>query len=308
MTMAQSYYPLRVMTWNVENLFDTIHDEGFQDEEFLPQAARKWTKHRYWKKLTDLSRVIAAVSEDGGIPDLIGMCEVENDSVLTTLTKRSVLRNLGYSYVMTQCEDARGIDVALLYQPSRFKLLEQRAVRVPSKAEGLRPTRDILYAKGLVLTNEGTDTLHVFVVHLPSRTGGHEGDQNRRLAAQTLWNVVDSVDKVRERTMKPAHILAMGDFNADHRDRIFRHAPLRLTDDPKCAGTYCFQGFWQWIDHILVSESVETKGMAKPIQLPWLMEENKTYSVPMPRRTFRGPTYHGGVSDHLPVLLDISIK
>ncbi len=123
---------LRVMEWNVENLFDTVHDEGFQDQEFLPGSERRWTSHRYWQKMTELARVVVAVGEDGGIPDLIGLCEVENDSVLTTFTRRSVLRHLGYRYVMSRSEDLRGVDVALLYQPARFGLIDYRSPRVTS--------------------------------------------------------------------------------------------------------------------------------------------------------------------------------
>lgn len=293
--------PLRVMTWNVENLFDTVHDEGFHDEEFLPQSERHWTPHRYWQKLTEVSRVIAAVADDGGVPDLVGLCEVENDSVLHTLTRRSALRHLGYQYVMTHSQDARGVDVALLYQPVHFRLLDSHSIRVPSREAGLPSTRDILYAKGLVLAEKGIDTLHVLVVHLPSRAGGHEGDRNRKLAAQTLWQFVDSLMSEGG----GAQVVVMGDFNAARRDRIFKRAPLRLTDDTRQPGTYCYRGFWQWIDHILVSPSVQTQTSARPIRFPWLLEANKTYGGDMPFRTYRGPSYHGGISDHLPVILDL---
>lgn len=288
------------MSWNVENLFDTVHDVGFRDEEFMPTSERRWTGGRYWRKLTDVSRVVAAVADDGGLPDLIGLCEVENDSVMTTLCRRSVLRQMEYSYVMTHSEDERGIDVALLYLPVHFRLLDSRSIRVPSRQQGLRPTRDFLYVKGLVLTGKGVDTLHVIVVHLPSRAGGREGDKNRRLAAQRLWEVVDSVLRT-----DGARLVVMGDFNADARDRIFKHAPLRLTDDRHESGTYSFRGYWQWIDHILVSPSIDIPSPARPVKLPWLLEENKTYGGQMPRRTFRGPAYHGGTSDHLPLLLDL---
>ena len=306
--VAQQKEPLRLLTWNLENLFDTEDDEGFADEEFLPESSRHWTKHRYWEKMTEVARVVAAVTEEGGLPALIGVCEVENDSVLTTLTKRSVLRHLGYHYVMTHSEDARGIDVALLYQPTRFRLLEHHDIRVPSRAHGLHPTRDILYAKGLVLTGEGgIDTLHVMVVHLPSRASGQQGDRNRSLAADVLWHMVDSIVGNRAGTAVVPRIVAMGDFNASGQDRIFKRASLRLTDDSKAAGTYCFQGYWQWLDHILVSASIETVGDARPVELPWLLEENKSYGGEMPRRTFRGPSYHGGISDHLPVVLDLQL-
>ncbi len=307
---SDTRFQLRILEWNVENLFDTVHDEGFRDEEFLPQGERRWTSYRYWQKLNDIARVIAGVAEDGHIADLVGLCEVENDSALTMLTQRSLLRTLHYQYIMTNCEDERGIDVALLYQPARFRPLEHRAVRVPSRENGLRATRDILYVKGLVQsgrTTEGTDTLHVLVVHLPSRAGGHEGDRNRRLAARTLADVVDSIyatSRQEVTAMEPA-VLLMGDFNVSRHDRLFKQLPLRLTDDLESPGTYCFQGLWQWLDHILISRALTADRSASPVRLPWQLEENKTYGGKMPRRTFRGPTYHGGISDHLPLLLDL---
>ena len=100
-------------------------------------------------------------------------------------------------------------------------------------------------------------------------------------------------------------VVVMGDFNAALGDRVFRDVPLRTTDDARAQGTYSFRGFWQWLDHVLVSESVVTRQAARPVELPWLLEENMTYGGKMPRRTFRGPTYHGGISDHLPVVLDM---
>ena len=293
----------RVLEWNVENLFDTIPDDGFRDEEFLPHGERHWTSFRYWQKLTEIAKVIAAVADDGGFPDLIGLCEVENDSVLTTLTERSVLRSMGYRYVITHCEDERGIDCALLYFPDRFRLLEHRGIRVPSRKHGYRATRDILYAKGLILGAENQlDTLHVLVVHLPSRTGGQEGDRNRMLAAETLWSVVDSLQT------NTSSVLVMGDFNAGRNDRVFKRCPLRVADDPKDPGTYCYQGIWQWLDHILVSPSLAGNSVAHSVRLPWLLEENKTYGVDMPRRTYRGPAYHGGISDHLPLVMDLYLN
>lgn len=296
---------LRVLSWNLENLFDTRDDADTNDEEYLPEGERHWTPYRYWQKLTEVARVVVALEDEGGIPDIIGLCEVENDTVLTALTRRSPLRELDYSYVMTHSEDVRGIDVALLYQPARFRLLTSCSIRVPSREQGFRPTRDILYAKGLVLASEGVDTLHVFVVHLPSRAGGRGGDKNRRLAAKTLWEAVDSV--AAQPAAHAAHILVMGDFNAGAKDRIFKHAPLRLTDDLHAPGTYCYRGYWQWLDHILLSSSLLASEPAHPVSFPWLLEENRTYGGYMPRRTYRGPTYHGGISDHLPLYITIGL-
>ena len=300
---------LRIMEWNVENLFDTVDDEGFRDEEFLPQGERHWTSFRYWKKLSDISKVIVATTDDGPLPAIIGLCEVENDSVLTALTHRSILRSLGYDYVMTHSDDARGVDVAMLYLPTSFRPLEKRDVRVPSAEHGLPSTRDILYVKGLVRSSSqpsGVDTLHAVVVHLPSRLGGQQGNRNRTLAAKTLWSLVDSITKAGVQNVPS--IVLMGDFNAGGKDRIFKLSSLQLTDHPQLLGTYCYRGVWQWIDHILVSSSLTCLSPAVPLSLPWLLEAPNSSGVQMPRRTFRGETYHGGISDHLPLVLDLRLR
>ena len=120
----------RVVSWNVENLFDIHHDSLKNDREFLPDALRHWNYTRYKKKLTDMARVITAVGE-WEPPALVGLCEVENDTVLRDLTRRSPLKELNYRYVMTDSPDLRGIDVALLYQRDLFKLLSFRSVSIP---------------------------------------------------------------------------------------------------------------------------------------------------------------------------------
>ena len=157
-----------------------------------------------------------------------------------------------------------------------------------------------------VLAGQGVDTLHVFVTHLPSRAGGQDGDRKRRLAAETLWGAVDSLcaASVGRGEAAPPKVVVMGDFNAGRRDRVFRHSPLLLTDDRRDKGTYYFRGQWEWLDHILVSSSVTTQGSSQVVRLPWLLEKTKN-GEDMPRRIFRGPSYHGGVSDHLPVVLDL---
>ena len=129
-----------------ENLFDCRHDSLKEDREFLPGGEKKWTPSRYWRKLDALSKVVAAVGEER-LPDLVGLCEVENDSVLFDLTRRSSLRALGYRYVATHSPDVRGIDVALLYQPGSFRLLESRGITVPSVDAGFRPAQ-CLVCKG----------------------------------------------------------------------------------------------------------------------------------------------------------------
>ena len=122
-----------VMAWNVENVFDTLHDAGKLDEEFLPEGSHRWTRYRLFRKLKAIGKTIVAVDSVQPI-DVIGLCEVENDTVMTCLTERTQLRKLGYHYIMTHSEDERGIDVALLMPPCgsgclAMKVCEPRPAR-----------------------------------------------------------------------------------------------------------------------------------------------------------------------------------
>ncbi len=301
---AQSSF--RVVSWNVENLFDCRHDTLKNDLEFLPDSRRQWTWGRYWRKVEDISRVIMGIGEFSA-PALVGLCEVENDSVMLALTRRGLLRSIGYNYVMTSSPDTRGVDVALIYHPTMFRLLGYESRRVPSAEAGLRPTRDLLHAWGLTA---GNDTLHVVVCHLPSRAGGsREGRQNRMLATQSLASLIDSL-----LTANPdCQLLVMGDFNATLRDRelkaLLKHSPLiPLTPDKRrpTSGTYRYRGFWSWIDHIMVSPtlSVHTPHQVRLYTQSW-MQRPITDGTWYPRRTYMGETYNGGVSDHVPIYVDI---
>lgn len=173
---------------NCENLFDTRHDSLKNDVEFLPEGSYHWTPYRYWHKVNHLGQEIVGVgceeaSGDVQLPDLVALCEVENDSVLFDLTKRSAIRTAGYEYVMTDSPDERGIDVALMYQPFSFSLIHSWSIRV-KRLPDTRPTRDILYVSGRIITG---DTLHVFVVHAPSRRGGERESRPYRLQVASQW-------------------------------------------------------------------------------------------------------------------------
>ncbi|MBQ6033690.1 MAG: endonuclease, partial [Prevotella sp.] len=156
---------------NCENLFDTRHDKLKQDQEYLADGVRHWNRHRYWDKVNHIAKEIISCGDQAmgwQLPDFVALCEVENDSVMRDLTQRSSLRNAGYQYVMTDSPDERGIDVALLYSPFSFRLLHSHAIRI-EPLKKMRPTRDILYATGTLVNG---DTLHVMVVHAPSRFNG----------------------------------------------------------------------------------------------------------------------------------------
>lgn len=313
----------RVMSYNVENLFDTRHDTLKQDHEFLPDALRRWTPHRYYRKLDALARVIAAVGGDR-MPWLVGLCEVENDSTLHHLTRRSALRQAGYRYLIAPSPDVRGIDVALLYHPLRFKPHHVQPLAVPKPQPDSRPTRHILYTAGRLVSG---DTLHLLVAHFPSRRGGARQTEPYRLAAaRTLRHITDSLSR---RHFHP-NILLMGDFNdlpsSPSIRRVLEAAPIPAqTDDIYSThlyhllaqkatarphyGSYKFQGEWQLIDHLIASGSLLHPN--SPISLipdsadvctaPFLLTPDLPHGGFKPYSTYIGPRYQGGYSDHLPV-------
>lgn len=294
-TCAQRF---RVATWNVENLFDTVHDPRKDDHEFLPAATRRWNGARYWRKLRNIAQTLAAME----LPAVVALQEVENDTVLRDLTRRTQLWPAGYRHIVTDSPDVRGVDVALLYRPEKFKLLSWHAVRIPSAEHGLSPTRDILVTTGLV----GQDTLHVCVVHMPSRRNSNRRSaQNRLLAMQTLCHVVDSLSDRK--------VVVMGDFNAEPGDKSLLELSSRMctllpTDAKtlrKQRGTYYFRGVWGFLDHIFVSMPLQRQALeqAQECRFPWLLRTVKN----IPHRTYGGNSYLGGISDHLPLIADFDL-
>lgn len=291
---------------NCENMFDYTHDVGKHDTEYLPEATRHWTKKRYWHKLNNIAQELLSCSSDnGGIPDLIALCEVENDSVMRDLTKRSLLRNAGYEYLMTSSPDERGIDVALMYSPYSFAPIRSYGIRV-EPIEGMRATRDILYACGETVSG---DTLHVFVVHQPSRFGGEKFSRPfRKVVADRVCASVDSI-----RALSPeAKVMIAGDFNdaADSPSLLqyYQHGLMNITKDAVgdngVKGTYRYQGEWESIDHILGSAYIYNKVDTAYVQASlFLLEEDAGYGGYRPRRTYVGPRYQSGYSDHLPLIV-----
>ena len=292
---------------NCENLFDCQHDSLKNDTEFLPTAGRQWTPRRYWRKLDNIGRTIISCTPDTvtfQLPDLVALVEVENDSVLHDLTRRSLLRNAGYEYVMTCSPDERGLDVALLFQPFSFQLLHHYPLRV-EPLEGMRPTRDILYVSGRDMSG---DTLHVFVVHAPSRYGGER--ETRPFRQQVAQRLMQSVDSLR--ALSPAaRILVAGDFNDYFRDASLQYlesqnlqnVSKKATGHHGARATYRFQGLWASLDHIFVSTSLQTAlDTCYVNDQPFLLEEDEKYGGVKPRRTYNGFRYQRGFSDHLPLV------
>jgi len=292
---------LTLVELNCENMFDCQHDPLKDDTEWMPDGKRKWTPARYWRKLNHIGQEILSCQQEG-VPDLVALVEVENDSCLFDLTHRSLLRGAGYEYLMTQSPDVRGIDVALLYQPMTFRPICYDYLDV-KPLEGMRPTRDILYVKGETLRG---DTLHVFVVHAPSRFGGEKQSRpNRQLIADRLVGIVRQLPA-------DAKVIIAGDFNDEATDPALRflednglhNVTAKATGSHGAKATYRYQGVWQSIDHVFVSavllNSVEQSFIN---DAPFLLEEDKKYGGVKPLRTYNGYRYQRGFSDHLPLVV-----
>ncbi len=298
---------LTVVELNCENLFDTVDDSLKRDESFLPASNYHWTPNRYWRKLNRVGQAILSCGMLDSlqvVPDLVALTEVENDSVMRDLTCRSLLRQAGYSYVMTDSPDERGIDVALLYSPFAFRLLRYHSIRVAPMSH-FSATRDILYVSGEVISG---DTLHVFVVHAPSRSGGERFTRPYRLhVARHLCHAIDSL---RATTPAP-HIIVMGDFN-DYTDdaAMLLLRSKNLTDISARAhgrhgakGTYRYHGVWGSLDHVLCDGSMAARLVECHVNdAPFLLCDDEKYGGVKPRRTYLGPRYLGGFSDHLPLV------
>ena len=293
---------------NCENLFDYRHEEGKDDMEWTVTSPRHWNKGRYWRKLNNIGQEIISCGETQHLawqlPDMVALCEVENDSVLKDLTERSVLRNAGYRYLITHSPDLRGIDVALLYSPASFGLIRSYALRI-KPLSGMRPTRDILYACGETVSG---DTLHVFVVHAPSRFGGERQTRpNRRIVGERLMASIDSI-----RSLHPQpRIIVAGDFNDGDNDPLLKYLhSQRLHNISEGAmghhgakATYKYQGKWENIDHILVSSALVPAFQEVYVHDPdFLLEEDTQYGGKQPHRNYNGMRYQRGFSDHLPLV------
>ncbi|MDL2265790.1 endonuclease [Parabacteroides sp. OttesenSCG-928-G07] len=330
---AQQTVGFRVMWYNVENLFDTQDNPKTNDDEFLPGGNRRWTPKRYNHKLQQLAKVITAAGE-WDTPALVGLCEVENDSVILDLLNRTPLKKQQYRYCMTTGSDTRGIQVALLYQRDKFALLGNSSIPVLSSGKHHKPTRDILHVWGKVASQ---DTLDLFLCHFPSRSGGEkETEANRMDAAAILRSLCDSIANIRETPF----ILLMGDFNDEPSNKSIKDIlcayPLssivsdlddprkgdlklyNLFSDPKrqsFPGSYKYQGGWTQLDQIIVSETLIQQNntihiwpeSARLFSPSFILTKDKTWQGVRPKRTYYGYKYEGGFSDHFPLLLDLVV-
>ena len=312
----------RIGFYNVENLFDINDDPVKIDSEYLPTSRIQWTIERYEKKLQNIAKVVDALN-----PTILGMTEVENDLVLQDLVNQSLIKSKNYGFVHFESPDERGIDVALIYKKADFtvKNKEFHRINFPNSND---KTRDILQVDGVILGQN----ISVFVNHFPSRRGGAEASEDKRIfVAQMLKKAVDAAMKKDKNT----HVIIMGDLNDDPSDKSLTEGLEAKQWDRNTSnelivnglynlasgvkrdglGSYYYQKNWEVIDQIIVSGNLlaENSTLVTQDQESIFKEDFITYlekksGLRLPNRTYTGPIYRGGFSDHFPVYVSVFLK
>lgn len=287
-----------IVFWNLENFFDYRDGGGGDaDREFSPWGSRHWTRKRFYAKCNLIAKALLWIGDQAGrMPDMIGFAEVENAFVLRRLLQGTALKKLDYAYVHYDSPDPRGIDVALFYRRDVWKKIAAKPCRVGDSLTFR--TRDILQVR--LARRDGRDTLDLLVCHLPSKYGGVALSQQRRgVALERLKAVADSLAADGN-----GRIVAMGDFNDTPDQPQFRmlepalHSLYRSGD-----GTIRYEGRWEWIDLAFVSSLLLPFSRMGKVEIPFLMTRDSAHPGDKPLRTYSGPRYLGGVSDHCPIII-----
>ena len=302
-----------VAFYNLENLFDTYDDEYTNDNDFLPDSAKRWTTKRYHNKLRKLGYAISNIGleETGKLPSIIGFAEVENKLVIDELLQGKHLNDTPYDFVHYDSPDERGIDVAFVYDKRVFELVISETFQLNIYDEDGEKdyTRDILLVTGKL---DGV-LIYFIVNHWPSRHDGAEETEYKRLAASNKVNQI--IETLREENHNPK-IIVMGDFNDEPfsnsiKNLVFENDlfnPME-TIDQKRRGSLSHDHKWNLFDQILFSTNFFETGQdnlsfeeANVFDEDFLKLFNGPYKG-TPFRTYVGKKYKGGYSDHFPVYI-----
>lgn len=308
--------------YNLENLFDTLIDPDpnkILQEDFTPKGQKKWTAEHYQEKLVNMAKVISELGTEV-TPDglaVLGVCEVENKSVLEDLVKVKSIKERGYKVVHYDSQDKRGIDVGLLYNPKYFKVISSKNFSLRS-VDTTFYSRDQLLVTGLL----NGEKIHVIVAHWPSRRGGEKRSKPRRASAAKLGRMI--VDSLQANDPN-AKVFYMGDLNDDPTDEsVKKHLRAQGKKEnmkkgdlfnpwesyyKKGIGTLAYRDTWNLFDQIMVSKSLLGKNYAslklyksKIFSKPYLKNSEGRYKG-YPFRTYSFGAYIGGYSDHFPVYM-----
>ena len=314
---SASAMPLRVVSYNVENLFHPKHDSVMIDSlwvekddwEWTAEGERRWSYSRYERKVENIARVLTNIGEWEGV-DIAGLQVVENAACLRKLCY--TLRRGEYDFVHYESPDLRGIDVALVYKKSRIDTLNSKPIRIQNtdRFPDRLQTRDILYVCARV---DKRDTLHLFVCHLPSQRGGTaETEWKRETVKKVLQGAVDSVLAIEPQ----AKIIVMGDFNGEPQPSEgggvtgdgLRGVSYQEPVNGKETGTHKYHGRWSCLDQFYTSPALDSLSTVRIYDAEWVQEPDEKYLGLRPKRTFNGYRYQkDGFSDHLPIVLTTSL-
>lgn len=313
----RKYEVYSVCFYNLENLFDTINNNGKYDLEFSPQGSRQWNGDKYRSKLKNIAHAISNMATETTPlgPAVIGIAEVENRSVLEDLVKQEEIRSWRLQVVHHDSPDRRGVDVSLLYNPRLFRVLNVTNARLSIEDNPDFRTRDQMCVTGMM----GEDKVSIIVNHWPSRLGGQEQSSYLREAAAAL--VKHTVDSLLADDPNQG-IIVMGDLNDDPQDRSVANVlggkknKDDVTDDngfynpwwstlDSGIGTLAYKGSWNLFDQILVSKyflgdrSHLTFFKSDVLNWDFLKNTEGNY-VGYPLRTYASGVFLNGYSDHFP--------
>ncbi|MCF6279496.1 MAG: endonuclease [Flavobacteriaceae bacterium] len=299
-----------VAFYNLENLFDTIDDPKTFDDDFTSDGKLKWNKKRYQKKIKKLTSVMQQLGTEKSFypPIIIGVAEIENKTVLNDLIYSKSLKSFHYDFVQYDSPDMRGIDVGFLYNKQFFELLSSEVFPLYLEdEEGNQDfTRDALLVKG----NFNGELMHIIINHWPSRRKGTEESEYKRLKASELNRSI--VDKIYQEN-KDAKIVIMGDFNDNPTNKSIQNL---IKDDffnpmqsliSKGDGTLKYGDDWFLFDQIIFSKNfMEAKENQHSFKYAEVFDRDfmkvfRGKNKGKPFRTYIGPWYQGGFSDHFPV-------
>ncbi len=337
MSCAQGKRSYVIGFYNLENLFDTYHDEGKNDYEYLPDGANQWTEAKYTKKLHNMASVIRAMKDENKVwHAVLGVSEIENRHVLEDLVSQPEIAEANYQIVHYDGPDRRGVDVALLYRPNLFKVLESKSIpfdfnssiafSLNEEEKAYFRTRDILMVRGML----GNEMFAFFVAHLPSRIGGKGGDLRSR-GGEIMYQ--ESMRLMAE--YPDIKIVAMGDMNDNPTDpsmAVYMHGKENIDEVGKedffspfvsmlksGYGSLAYQGEWNIYDIIVVNANlcrgeglkirpiVKKKFYGRIFNPPFMTQQEGPYAG-TPFRTFSGGAFIGGYSDHYPTYIVVSNK
>ena len=309
--------PVRIMFYNVENLFDIYDDTLTNDEEFLPSGMRRWNYQRYKRKISSVFKTIMAAGE-WEPPAVVALCEIENRKVLEDLICNTNLSKFNYQIIHEDSPDERGIDVCLIYRKNAAEVIDYHYFKPAGPVDEFT-TRYVLYVRLLI----DADTIHLFVNHWPSRRGGVlAGETLRTGIAEMVREKVDSIAGVQD----SPKIIITGDFNATPDDLVTGFLTCKTKDNISMVnlsaaisgrqGTYRYMGTWETIDQVIVSDALincregifTEPELFRVFRADFLMKKDQKYPGLTPFSTYSGYRYQGGYSDHLPVLLDLKLR